>query len=222
MGLFITCWVHFVSTRGMWCVLPTHVEIIFMSSLVWVGFVHHILRYILCHRWHGRPLSTQVEIQLCVRRHGISLVNTSWDAFYCLAGVDWVWSTHVEINFVSSLACDGFDQHKLSYFMCPRWHGMCLVNTSWDTFCVLAGIGGVWSTHVAMEILSVLAWECLVSTCWDIFCVILEYEGLVQHILRCILCPRLNGMGLVITCWGTLCVLAGMGVWIGQQMFRYF
>jgi len=32
------------------------------------------------------------------------------------------------------------------------------------TLYVLAGLGGVWSSHVAMDHLSALAWDCLVNT----------------------------------------------------------
>ena len=65
---------------------------------------------------------------LCAHRHGMCL------------------STHVEVNFVSSLALDGFGQHKLRNnldlavmgwvgqhklrcILCPCWHWMSLVNT---------------------------------------------------------------------------------------------
>ena len=51
----------------------------------------------------------------------------------------WVWSTHVEVHFVSSLALNGFGQkmmdvfsvlaviewigeHRMRYVMCPRCH----------------------------------------------------------------------------------------------------
>ena len=60
----------------------------------------------------------------------------------------WVWSTHVETNFVFSLALPGRGQHELKYIFCPRWHGMSSVNicrdayegvrhACYDAFCVL-------------------------------------------------------------------------------------
>ena len=48
----------------------------------WAGFGESKLRFILC--------------SLC-------LVNTSRDGFHVLAGLGWVWPTHVEMDFVSSL-----------------------------------------------------------------------------------------------------------------------
>ena len=52
-----------------------------------------------------------------------------------------VWSKHVEMPFLSSLA----------------WEA--LVNTFSDTFCVLAGMGVVWSTHFEIHFIASLAWE---------------------------------------------------------------
>ena len=49
----------------------------------------------------------------------------NFETFYVLAGMGWVWSTQVEIHFVSSLSCAGFGQLKLRYIY------------------VLAGIGGI-------------------------------------------------------------------------------
>ena len=92
-------------------------------------------------------------------------VNTGRNAFSVLAGMGGVWSTHVEINFLSSLAWDGFVRHMF------------------DTLCVLADMGGVWSTHVEIHSVSVLA--CL---------------GFGQHMLRCVLSPCWHGSGLDKTC----------------------
>ena len=83
-----------------------------------------------------------------------------------------VWSTHVETFFVLT----GMEvQHKLSYILCPRWHGRGFVNTSRHTIYVLAGIKGVWSTQVKTHFMSslacemfgqhMLALEVLVNTC---------------------------------------------------------
>ena len=43
--------------------------------------------------------------------------------------------------------------HKLRYILCPCWHGIGLVNTSCNRFCVLAGMGEVLSTRVEMNFL---------------------------------------------------------------------
>jgi hypothetical protein len=45
-----------------------------------------------------------------------------------------LWSTHIDIHFVSALALDGFVQHMLRYILCPHLHGMDLVNTFRSTF----------------------------------------------------------------------------------------
>jgi hypothetical protein len=49
--------------------------------------------------------------------------------------------THVEMVLASSLAEEGFGQHTLRYILCPRWLGIALVNTCWDKFPVLVGMG---------------------------------------------------------------------------------
>ena len=92
----------------------------------------------------------------------MGLVNTHSDIFCVLAGKGWVWSTHVEIHFVSSLIV------------------RVLVNTCWDSYCVHAVMEGVWSTHVEIYFVS--------SPAWEEFC---------QHKLNYNLCPRWHGMGLV-------------------------
>jgi hypothetical protein len=45
-----------------------------------------------------------------------------------LVGKGLVGSTHVEVNFVCSLALDGFGQHKFRCILCVLCHGLCLVN----------------------------------------------------------------------------------------------
>ena len=67
---------------------------------------------------------------------------------FCRRGIVSGLSTHVEIHFVSSLACSGFCQHKLRYILSPCWHVRCLVNASGDTVIVLAGMGLFWSIQV--------------------------------------------------------------------------
>jgi hypothetical protein len=119
----------------------TQIELHFVSSQARDGFGQHMLRFILCHRYHR-----------------MSLINTCRDAVSVLTGKEGVYSTHVEIhyvaslawggfwltrvgiNFVSSLACGGFGHHMLRFILCPRCHGMGLVNTCSDAYCVFAGI----------------------------------------------------------------------------------
>ena len=132
-------------------------------------------------------------------------VNTCWDSFYVLAGMGWVWSFCVGVNFMSSLSPDGIGQHMLICISCPRWHGRCLVKTSWDAFCVLAGIWWVWSIHVEMHCESSLSWG-----------------GGGQHMLRCILCARWIVMGFVNTCWHTIRVLAGIGLLRSSRVVMHF
>ena len=86
----------------------------FVSSLAWERFGEHMLRCILFSSWHAR-----------------GLVNARLGTFYVLAVMSGVWSTHVEMHlsvldgmwevrsshaemyFVTSLAWEGFGQHKL-------------------------------------------------------------------------------------------------------------
>ena len=117
---------------GPW---STHIKLHFVSSLAWDGICQHKLRYIFCPRWHK-----------------CGLVNTSWAIFW--VACEWfckhmlrliffprwnrrVTSIQVEIlfecslawdrfgqhmlmwSFVSSLALDGFDQHRLICILCP-------------------------------------------------------------------------------------------------------
>jgi hypothetical protein len=52
-------------------------------------------------------------------------------AFRVVAGAGVVWTSHVEIHFMSSLELGkGFGQHMLRFILCSRW------------------LGGIWSTHV--------------------------------------------------------------------------
>jgi hypothetical protein len=53
-----------------------------------------------------------------------------------------------------------------------------LVNACGDAFCVLTGMGWVWSTHV------------------EVYSVSSHMGGFGQYMLRCILCPRKHGKGL--------------------------
>ena len=129
-----------------------------------------------------------------------------------------VWLTHVEIHFVSSLAWEEFGQHMYRYTLCTHWHGWCLVNTSRVAFCVLAGMGGAWSTQVEIHFVSSLEWDRfgqhklryifgvlagigeILSTHVEMkFLCSLTCDGFGQHKLRYILCPRCHGMSFVNT-----------------------
>ena len=135
------------------------VDINFVSLLSWEGFIQHKLRHILCPRWHVR-----------------GMLNTCWDAFGVLPGIGWVWSTHIELHFVSPLALEVFGQDKLRCILCPRWRErikstnvemhfcICLqrrglFDTCLDTFWVLVGTLGVWLTYVGMHFVSSMAWN---------------------------------------------------------------
>jgi hypothetical protein len=50
-------------------------------------------------------------------------------------------STEIKVHFVNLLPLEGFSQHKLRYI---------LVIIRLDAFCVLVGMGRVWSTQVDM------------------------------------------------------------------------
>ena len=60
------------------------------------------------------------------------------------AGIVSVRSTLVEMYYVSSLAWDGFGEHVLRYFSCPRRDWMGLVNTCSDAFLY----SQAWDDHV--------------------------------------------------------------------------
>ena len=71
----------------------------------------------------------------------------------------------------------------LKYILILRWRGRGFVNTCGDKFCVLAGMGGVYSKHVEIHCVSSLAWD-----------------GFGQHMFRYFPGPRKNGVGLVKAC----------------------
>ena len=128
---------------------------------------------------------------------------TFWDAFNVLASMGGFWSTHVAMQFVSSLMWHrqsplppALVNTSWGTFLCPRCHGMGLFRTSWDTYIVLAGntgwdtfivlisMGGLWSIHVEINFVSSMI-----------------EEGFGQRTLRYIFCPCWHGRGLVNTCW---------------------
>jgi hypothetical protein len=134
---------------------------------------------------------------------GKRLVKTSWDIFGVFACMGGVWSTHIEMHLVCSLFYEGFGQNMLRNILCPRLHGMRLVNTSWYTFCDLFVMGRVWSTQVQINFLFSLAWngfwstqvEGFGETCLMFFVSSLAREVFGQHIFKCIY--YVAGMGWV-------------------------
>ena len=113
IGLVYTYWDKFCVLPAMGGVCSTQVGMHFVSSLTCEGFDQLKFRRILCHCWQE-----------------IGLVNTCWDTFCFFAGTGGIWSTQVEIHFVSSL------------------HGRGLIYTSWGTFCLLIIMRCVLSTLV--------------------------------------------------------------------------
>ena len=99
--------------------------------------------------------------------------NTTSYAFCFLAGMGGVWSPHVEMHFVFSLACVEFGQHKLRY-----------------VFFLLKGFVQLWLTYIEVHFVSSLAFDVfgqhnficilfpgwhgrgLITTCLDAFCVL--------------------------------------------------
>ena len=116
---------------------------------------------------------------------------------------------------------------------------MGLVNTCWATFCVLAGMGGIWSKHVEMHFMFFRCYGlALVNTCWYALCIFAGigwvWSTQVDMHFHCSLTRKKYGQRLLIV----FCVLADMGwvlsthvnmhftcsvAWQGfiQRMFRY-
>ena len=141
-----------------------------------------------------------------------------------------VWSSHVEM-----LACVGFRRHYLRCILCPWWNGQhmwrsilcipwhrkCLINTSCDTFwvlayigrikttnwdasCVLPGMGGIWSTYVEMHFMFLLAWVWFGHISWYSFSVLVGMCCVWSKFVEVLSCPRWHEIGLVNTCWYSL------------------
>ena len=119
----------------------TRVEIHVVSSLTRNGFGQHLLRGILCPRWHERVGQLMLRNILCPRWYGRGFANTCLDKFCGLAGMGWVWWTHVEINFVSSPTWETFGQHKLRCTLSYGGVSQHKLRYIWD----LVRMGGVWS-----------------------------------------------------------------------------
>ena len=219
----------------------------------------------------GGVWSTEIEMHFIFSLACDRLGDTCWDAYHVFAGMKYVLTTQVEVHFLFSLAWDDlgqqmlkirfmsllawdvFGQYKLRHILFLCWHGIGLLNTCWDTFCFLACMGGVRSTHVEINFMPSLAWDgfnqyklwCILfrrckgavwpkqvkgnfvsCLAWDRFsnykfCYILcprsHGRGFGEHMLKCILCPRGHGICLVNLCLDPFCGLAGMGgVWSTQ------
>ena len=124
-----------------------------------------------------------------------ALFNTCSDAFCVFIGI---WSTQVDIHFMSPLALEWFCQPMLKCIFRARWHGK------------------VWSTHAVFHFYSSLSSEGLGNTQCVIFVSSLAWDGFGKHMLRLILCPCWHGKHGNIS-WDAFCVLAGMwAVWYSQ------
>ena len=139
------------------------------------------------------------------------LFITCWDKFCVLAGLGWVWSkkcwdiilvllpwevfiwTRDKVNFMPSLVREGVWSSLVEMHFFLPIHGIGFVNTSWDTYCVIACMGGVWSKHVKSHFVS--------SQAWEVF---------GQHMLRYIWWNHCNRRGLVNACCDALVFLAGI------------
>ena len=209
MEWLCSCWDSFCVIVGIWGVCSTNVEMHFGSSLACSGTFRtslntfeqlgqHDLICILSPRWYERGL-----VKTC-------------DTFCVIV---YIQTTHVEMQFLSSLIRDGFGKHMLRCIMCPRWHGkvfvnacwqaFCgldgnggLVNTFWIAFCVLSGMGWVSSSHVEIHFVSLLAWNE-----FDAFLVIggMNWVWSMQVEIYFV-----STLGLDDSCWEASYVLAGM------------
>ena len=96
--------------------------------------------------------------------------------------------------FLAPQAWKWFRQYKMRCILSPIWHERCLVYTSWNRFCVLAGMGWVLATEAEMHF--------VISLVWD---------GFGQQKLRYILCPRWHKRCFVNTVLDTFYFLTGIG-----------
>jgi hypothetical protein len=248
------CW-HY-----MWCILcpgcfrwawSTHVEIHFVRSLATDGFDNtcwdpNFISFGMGWVWSTIVLASIGWVSLSrVEMHFV--YPLAWNGFsqhklryiLALAGIACVWSTPVEMKFVSPLAIGVI----LVNTKCPHWHVMRLVNTSWGTFCVLAGMGVVWSNMLRCILFSRWLGTDLVNIFWDTFCdpagsrcvrstqveihflSSLAWEWFGQHRFRWILNSRWRWhvdkhfvSSLVWDCWDVFCVFTVKG-WVVEIRF---
>ena len=162
-------------------VLSTQVNIHFLLSLIWEEYGQRMLRYILCPRWHLINLVNSCrDCILCLRWDGRIFVNTFWESFSVFAGTWGVWSTHFESHIANSLALDVFVNSCWDIHCVLAGKVGVLVDTYWETFFVLSGIGCFGSSRIEIHFVSSHAWD-----------------GFSHHILRYNLFPRCHGRGLI-------------------------
>ena len=177
--------------------------------------------------------STHVDMHFLSSLSCEGFANTCWVTFSAISGIGWIWSTNVEMHFVTSLAWGKVSQHKLRcifchcwhdtclstllrFILCPRWHGIGLVNISqlWNIFFVIVGMTPV--CHQMLRCIFCPRWR---NTCYDTlyvraamdrlwpthimmhFVSSLEWGAFCQHMFRYILCSRWHGRGLVNSSW---------------------
>ena len=143
------------------------------------------------------------------------LVNTCSVNFCVLAGMGLVWSSNVEMHYVSLLVSDVFGQYILICILCIRWHWRVLslygeihfeTSLAWDGYCqnmltcnfcprwhfmnyvemhLMPSLA--WEGFVAMHVGSLLLWAGLVNPSQDTFLSTLAWDGFGQRKLLYIL-----------------------------------
>jgi len=91
--------------------MSAHVEIHFLSSSTWEGFGQHTF---------------EIKCVSLLAKEGQHM----WRVIAFQPGMGGVWSTSVQIYFVSSLTWDVFVHHMLRSVLFHRLHGRGLVNRS--------------------------------------------------------------------------------------------
>ena len=162
----------------------------------------------------------------------------------------WVWSTHVELLFVSSLEREVFGQHKLRCILSYSLHDAGMVNTYLDYILFFSLLWEVFFQHMLRYILC-SRWHMggLVNTCWDTFCFQCVWTthieihfgprclvdpfyasfcnyagiwGICSTHIESILCHRWHGTGFVNVCCDTFFGLVGIGeVWSIQAEIHF-
>jgi hypothetical protein len=94
-------------------ILSAHVEIHFLSLSTWEGFGQHTF---------------EIKCVSLMAKEGFG--QHMWRVIPFQPGMGGVWSTSIQIYFVSSLTWDGFVHHMLRSVLFHRLHGRGLVNRS--------------------------------------------------------------------------------------------
>ena len=172
MNLVKSCWDVFCVLAGMGYVCSTHVEMHFLSfagmGSFWQVFMcwQFEMHFKFFLEWYG---IVQHWFRYIL---GICWHTTHVEMHYMFAFLGVVWSTHVKIHFISKLLRGAFG------------------HTSWNKFCVPAGMRWVWSTQVEL-IFFILVMVCSIQ-------------------VEIHFCPRWHGSGLVNMCWDKFWVLVGI------------